>query len=72
MVNTPIALSEKDFTGHPEVKTCLESLNKIFSKENPLIVSDVLDATGNQYAHLVQKGGECLVWPWWVICIFWK
>ncbi len=60
MVNTPIALSEKDFTSHPEVKTCLESLNKIFPKENPLIVSDVLDATGNQYAHLVQKGGGVL------------
>jgi len=54
------SISVQDFTGHPEVKKCLDALQQKFTKANPLIVSDVIDEQGNQYAHLVQKGGGVL------------
>jgi NTE family protein len=53
-------ISVQDFTGQPTVTECLDKLHKKFSAANPLIVSDVLDDQGNQYAHLVQKGGGVL------------
>ncbi len=54
------SLTVNDFTEQPKVKECLDRLHKKFTPENPLIVSDVLDDKGNQYAHLVQKGGGVL------------
>jgi NTE family protein len=55
-----LSISVQDFTSQQKVKDCLESLKTRFTPENPLIVSDVLDDQGNQYAHLVQKGGGVL------------
>lgn len=53
-------LTVQDFTSQPKVQECLARLNSKFSSDNPMIVSDVLDDKGNQYAHLVQKGGGVL------------
>lgn len=53
-------LSVEDFTSHPDVTGCLDRLRAKFNEANPLIVSDVIDEKGNQYTHLVQKGGGVL------------
>lgn len=53
-------LSVEDFTAHPEVQKKLARLKAKFNNNNPLIVSDVIDGQGNQYVHLVQKGGGVL------------
>ena len=52
----------QDFTDKPEVIQCLKRLRNRFPPGGPnqLLVSDVLDDKGNQYAHLVQKGGGVL------------
>ncbi len=56
---TPLAT--EDFTNHPEVLECLKQLRSTFSATaRPFVVSDVLDADGNQYVNLVQKGGGVL------------
>ncbi len=48
------------FTSQPEVQACIKQLREKFNDQNPLMVSDVLDAAGNQYVNLVQKGGGVL------------
>lgn len=48
------------FTEQSEVQQCLKELREHFHAGNPLVVSDVLDAAGNQYVNLVQKGGGVL------------
>ncbi len=53
-------LRVEDFTEHEEVQKCLSALRGTFTEANPLIVSDALDAHGNQYVNLVQKGGGVL------------
>src|ERR1700709_2802299 len=54
-------LSSDDFTNHPEVLNCVKQLEAAFpAGGKPFIVSDVLDAEGNQYVNLVQKGGGVL------------
>lgn len=53
------ALKTDDFLKHEKVLQCLKDLEE-FKKKKPLIVSDVLDANGNQYVNLVQKGGGVL------------
>ena len=54
-------LSPDDFTSHPDVLTCLETLQQTFAEgKTPFIVSDVVDEEGHQYVHLVQKGGGVL------------
>ncbi len=53
-------LSVEDFTTHPEVTKCLDRLKTKFTEQNPLVISDVIDEKGNQYTHLVQKGGGVL------------
>lgn len=56
----------KEFTAHPEVLKIIEELKLNFSKENPLIVSDLVSpgvATTDgelQYVNLVQEGGGVL------------
>ena len=56
-----IPLTTEDFTNHPEVLECLNQLKSTFSSAGrPFVVSDVLDADGNQYVNLVQKGGGVL------------
>ncbi|MGH2648097.1 MAG: patatin-like phospholipase family protein, partial [Ginsengibacter sp.] len=52
-------LATEDFTNHTDVLKCIEQLKSTFSGR-PFIVSDVLDAEGNQYVNLVQKGGGVL------------
>ncbi|MET0638133.1 MAG: patatin-like phospholipase family protein [Chitinophagaceae bacterium] len=49
-----------DFLDHPRLKAVENRLDSRFTKEQPLIISDVIDEQGNQYAHLVQKGGGVL------------
>jgi NTE family protein len=54
-------LATEDFINHPDVKNCIQQLEAAFPKDGrPFIVSDVLDAAGNQYVNLVQKGGGVL------------
>jgi NTE family protein len=54
-------ITTEDFIKHPEVIKCVEQLKGTFaSSGRPFIVSDVLDADGNQYVNLVQKGGGVL------------
>lgn len=48
------------YTSQKEVQDCLKTLREHFHADNPLVVSDVLDAAGNQYVNLVQKGGGVL------------
>jgi NTE family protein len=50
----------KQFTEHPRVLQCIARLETKFDAEHPLVVSDVIDDAGNQYVHLVQKGGGVL------------
>lgn len=50
----------EEFMNHPRVAACLDKLKNKFNSTNPLIVSDVIDDQGHQYAHLVQKGGGVL------------
>lgn len=52
-------LCTDDFINHERVKKCEARLNA-FTTDHPLIVSDTLDAYGNQYVNLVQKGGGVL------------
>lgn len=49
-----------DFLEHPRLKTAVGRLQQRFNTANPLVISDVIDEQGNQYAHLVQKGGGVL------------
>jgi NTE family protein len=56
---TAKTLSVTDFTSHPKVVACIKEV-KDREKTRPLIVSDILDANGNQYVDLVQKGGGVL------------
>ncbi|MFY0256303.1 patatin-like phospholipase family protein [Chitinophaga sp. 30R24] len=55
-------LHPDDFTKDPRVQKVLERLKQHFDPEkNPLVVSDVLDETGQlQFVNLVQKGGGVL------------
>jgi NTE family protein len=55
-------LTVEYFTNNDRVKTCLKRLHEKFNAHGaePLIVSDVLDAHGNQFVDLVQKGGGVL------------
>ncbi len=53
-------LSIGDFTSHERIKICKEKLAAAFNENNPLIVSDTIDADGHQYVNLVQKGGGVL------------
>lgn len=53
-------LCVEDFTTHPKVQEYLARLKSKFNSQTPLIVSDVTDEQGNQYTHLVQKGGGVL------------
>jgi len=48
-----------NFLQHPEVEQCLKEMNA-YAASKPFVVSDVLDENGNQYVHLVQKGGGML------------
>src|SRR4051812_39524506 len=48
------------FTEDPRVIACINKLKEKFNEAEPLVVSDVLDANGNQYVDLVQKGGGVL------------
>jgi NTE family protein len=49
------------YLNDPEVVACLDDLKKEYGdKGENLVVSDVLDADGHQYVHLVQKGGGVL------------
>lgn len=52
-------LCTDDFINHPRVKACKARLDD-FTAKKPLIISDTLDAQGNQYVNLVQKGGGVL------------
>jgi NTE family protein len=47
------------FLKNPRVLKCLEELEE-HKRKKPFIVSDVIDEKGNQYVHLVQKGGGVL------------
>ncbi len=55
------AIGISSFTQHPQVLEVITQLKQKFGEnyEN-LIVSDTLDATDNQYVHLVQEGGGVL------------
>lgn len=53
------ALMTEHFTQDPRVLQCLQELEE-FKKTKPFVVSDVIDAQGNQYVNLVQKGGGVL------------
>lgn len=57
--SAPDKISTEDFINHPEVKSCIERLEK-HTSDQPFIVSDVYDDDGHQYVHLVQKGGGVL------------
>ncbi|MCD6012061.1 MAG: Patatin [Flavipsychrobacter sp.] len=48
-------LTVDDFKNDARVKACADHV-----RSNPKVVSDVLDDEGNQYVHLVQKGGGVL------------
>ena len=48
-------LKVDDFTNDSRVRECVD-----YVKNNPKIVSDILDDNGSQYVHLVQKGGGVL------------
>lgn len=45
-----------DFTQHPEITGLLERLHA-HVRENPLVISDMIDGEGRQYVDLVQEGG---------------
>ncbi|MEM1000331.1 MAG: patatin-like phospholipase family protein [Bacteroidota bacterium] len=49
-------MTPSDFTEHPLVTKAINDLKNHFA-ERPLIVSDMIDADGNQYVDLVQEGG---------------
>ncbi|RYY55504.1 MAG: Patatin, partial [Chitinophagaceae bacterium] len=49
-----------DFLKHPRLQAAISRLEARFTPDNPLVVSDVIDEQGHQYAHLVQKGGGVL------------
>ncbi|MEX6688248.1 patatin-like phospholipase family protein [Danxiaibacter flavus] len=54
-------LKIEDFTNNPDVKECVERLEREFgSNGRPFVVSDVLDSENHQYVNLVQKGGGVL------------
>ncbi len=57
---TGSAATIESFSAQTDVQQCLTELRAHFHAGNPLIVSDVLDAAGNQYVNLVQKGGGVL------------
>lgn len=58
-ISTQSTLTPQTFTSQQKVKDCLEDLRQHFNGVPPQ-VSDVLDAQGNQYVNLVQKGGGVL------------
>jgi NTE family protein len=59
--STKTKLTIPDFINDSRVKADLENLKKTFDPASnggkPFVVSDVVDAEGNQYVNLVQKGG---------------
>lgn len=55
------SLTVEDFIQHPDVLELIAKLKEKFGDNfEKLIVSDTLDAEGNQYVHLVQEGGGVL------------
>ena len=53
-------LTKTDFTTNAKVMAYINEVKAAFPAEKPFIISDVLDAEGHQYVHLVQKGGGVL------------
>lgn len=56
----PSSMIVSDFLKHPRLQAAISRLEARFTPDNPLVVSDVIDEQGHQYAHLVQKGGGVL------------
>lgn len=55
------AVTADFFTKDPQVLVCLQQLQKKFGPNGEkLLISDVIDNDGHQYANLVQKGGGVL------------
>lgn len=54
-------LTADDFTQHPDIIELVRKLKERFGETfEDLVISDTLDAEGNQYVHLVQEGGGVL------------